>query len=184
MSQPHIPDLFDCLSELAQAVAQIGNTWRPDDPAYRVDVYRQIMMSTSYSYFACFHATAEHPDWAPLSNPVYTLQPNPDDIYQYSPIRSDLRVAGHRGTVRNLIFVTQYGLAGLNDMYECCDVNSIDADDFEVAPDGTCPTPVIRRVKLHALSDQLPPDTPVVTVQQRSEQLRQRVRAAQRRRRW
>ena len=33
-----------------------------------------------------FHADAEHPDWAPLWNPVYTLQPNPDDIYVSAPI--------------------------------------------------------------------------------------------------
>jgi len=135
---PTIPAFSDCLSGLEEAVAQLKNTWRPDDPAYRADVYRQTMMSASYSYFAYFHATAEHPDWAPLWNPVYTLQPNPDDIYLYSPIRSDLsyRVSGSRGTVRNLIFVTQYGLSGMNDMYDCCDVNSIDADDFEVARDG------------------------------------------------
>src|SRR5579862_1121400 len=138
MNSRDIPSLPECLSGLEAAVAQIQNTWRPEDPAYRADVYRQTMMSASYSYFVYFHATAEHPDWAPLWNPVYTLQPNPDDIYLYSPIRSDLsyRVSGSRGTVRNLIFVTQYGLSGMNDMYDCCDVNTLDADDFEVARDG------------------------------------------------
>jgi len=132
------PTLCEHLTGLEDAVAQLANTWRPDDPAYRADLYRQTMMSLSYSYFAYFHATPEHPDWSPLWNPVYTLQPNPDDIYFYSPIRSDLRyrVSGDRGTVRNLIFVTQYGLAGLNNMYDTCDVNTLDADDFEVGPSG------------------------------------------------
>ena len=126
------------LAGLEDAVAQLANSWRPEDLAYRADIYRQTMMSLSYSYFAYFHATPEHPDWAPLWNPVYMLQPNPDDIYFYSPIRGDLsyRVSGNRGTVKNLIFVTQYGLAGLNDMQDVSDVNSLDADDFAVGPDG------------------------------------------------
>ena len=35
-------------------------------------------------------ADAEHPDWAPLWNPVYLQQPNPDTIYLYAPLRGDL----------------------------------------------------------------------------------------------
>ena len=46
------------------------------------------------------------------------------------------------------------------------------------------PLPTIRRVKLVSLRDHLPADTPVVTPDQRAEELRTRVRAAQRRRRW
>ena len=112
-----IAPLFQYLQPLEEAVNEIANTWRPDDPEYRADVYRQIMMQFSYGYFAFFHADAEHPDWAPLWNPVYTLQPNPDDIYLYCPIRSDLtyRVAGNRGTVRRLIFSTQHGIGGMID---------------------------------------------------------------------
>ncbi|MGB8365327.1 MAG: hypothetical protein ACLQUZ_14660 [Rhizomicrobium sp.] len=117
MNTPVIPPLFDCLSGLEEAIAQIQNTWRPDDPEYRADVYRQTMTSLSYSYFAYFHATPEHPDWAPLWNPVYTLQPNPDDIYLYSPIRGDMtyRVSGNRGTVKILSFTTQRYMSGMVD---------------------------------------------------------------------
>ena len=97
------PAILDYLTDLEGAVAELANTWHPEDPAYRADVYRQTMMSLSYSYFAYFHAMPEHPDWAPLWNPVFTLQPNPDDIYLYSPIRGDLRyrVSGNRGTIQN-----------------------------------------------------------------------------------
>jgi Protein of unknown function (DUF1214) len=110
--QPHI---LDYLTDMEEAVEEIANTWRPDDPQYRADVYRQILCSLSYSYFAYFHATPEHPDWAPLWNPVYTLQPNPDDIYLYSPIRGDLsyRVSGNRGTIKILNFTTQRGMSGM-----------------------------------------------------------------------
>ncbi|MET0588312.1 MAG: DUF1214 domain-containing protein [Novosphingobium sp.] len=110
-----IRPLFDYLGELEAAVDEIANTWRPDDPAYRADVYRQIMMQFSYGYFAFFHADAEHPDWAPLWNPVYTLQPNPDDIYLYCPIHSDLtyRISGNRGSVYMITFNTQAALPGL-----------------------------------------------------------------------
>ena len=85
MSTPPGP-LFDYLADLEKGVAAIAATWRPDDPEYRADVYRQIVMQFSYGYFAFFHASPEHPDWAPLWNPVYTLQSNPDDIYLQSPV--------------------------------------------------------------------------------------------------
>ncbi|MCB2077021.1 MAG: hypothetical protein KDE55_04905 [Novosphingobium sp.] len=111
------PSILPYLKDLEGAVANLAQTWRPDDPEYRADIYRQTMTSLSYSYFMFFHADAEHPDWAPLWNPVYTLQPNPDDIYVQSPIRGDLtyRVSGNRGTCKILSFTTQAGLSGTYD---------------------------------------------------------------------
>jgi hypothetical protein len=125
------PPLFDLLTDLNAAVDEIANTWRPDDPAYRADVYRQIMMQLSYGYFAFFHATPEHPDWAPLWNPVYTLQPNPDDIYLYCPIRDDLRyrLSGNRGTVKMLLINTQGALPGLPGEVDYTGVRYADIDD-------------------------------------------------------
>lgn len=107
--------LGEYLKDLETTVAQIADTWRPDDPQYRADVYRQTMMNLSYAYFAYFHADAEHPDWAPLWNPVYTDQPNPDDIYLFAPIRGDLtyRISGARGTCALLTFTVQKGWVGM-----------------------------------------------------------------------
>jgi hypothetical protein len=109
------PRILDYLKPLEEAVHEIANTWRPDDPEYRADIYRQIVMQFSYGYFAFFHADPEHPDWAPLWNPVYTLQPNPDDIYLYCPISSDYqyRIVGNRGTVKMLTIDTQLSLSGM-----------------------------------------------------------------------
>ena len=102
------PSILSHLADLEGAVANLDQTWQPEDPAYRADICRQTMTSLSYAYFMYFHATPEHPDWAPLWNPVYTLQPNPDDIYVQSPIRGDLtyRVSGNRGTCKILSFTT------------------------------------------------------------------------------
>jgi hypothetical protein len=136
-------NIFDYLSGLQTAVDQLANTWRPDDPAYRADVYRQTMTSLSYAYFNYFHADAEHPDWAPLWNPVFTLQPNPDDIYVQSPIRGDLtyRVSGNRGTCRVLSFTTQKAQSGTVDEmprpnahreYDDTDLGLKPGEDFEV----------------------------------------------------
>jgi hypothetical protein len=110
-----IRPLFEYLTPLDEAVKEIANTWRPDDQEYRADVYRQIMMQFSYGYFVYFHADAEHPDWAPLWNPVYTLQPNPDDIYLQCPIDSayHYRVSGNRGTSKMLVFDTQLSQSGM-----------------------------------------------------------------------
>ena len=136
-----IAPLLEYLRPLEAAVDEIARTWRPDDPAYRADVYRQIMMQLSYGYFAFFHADPEHPDWAPLWNPVYSLQPNPDDIYLYCPIDSDrsYRISGDRGTVKMVTFTTQLSLPGLpwdNDLTGT-HYNDIDSDDLHVEPDGS-----------------------------------------------
>lgn len=130
-----LPDLFALLADLDGAVANLKDTWRPEDPEYRADVYRQTMMSLSYSYFMYFHADAEHPDWAPLWNPVYTLQPNPDDIYTQSPIRGDLtyRVSGNRGTCKILSFTTQEALSGTFDGYPDPGMhNEVDTNDLGI----------------------------------------------------
>lgn len=133
--------LFDYLGDLENAVAEIANTWRPDDPEYRADVYRQIMMQMSYGYFAFFHATPEHPDWAPLWNPVYTLQPNPDDIYLQSPISPaySYRVSGTRGTVKMITFNTMMNNAGYPDPVDTTGEQYSDLDDrqLQIEPDGT-----------------------------------------------
>lgn len=129
--------LLPHLAAIEEAVALRAQTWRPDDPAYHADVLRQTMTSLSYAYFAYFHATPEHPDWAPLWNPVYTLQPNPDDIYLQSPIRGDLtyRVSGNRGTCRILSFTTQRALSGtVDEMPRPSGHNEVDDVDLGLAP--------------------------------------------------
>lgn len=131
------PDILSYLSGLQSAVDNLAETWRPGDPAYIADVYRQAMTSLSYSYFAYFHADAEHPDWAPLWNPVYTLQPNPDDIYLQSPIRGDLtyRVSGNRGTCKILSFTTQKVLSGtVDEMPQPSGHNEVDCTDLGLEP--------------------------------------------------
>ncbi len=128
------------LSDLENAVQELANTWRPDDPHYRADVFRQAMTSLSFSYFVYFHASPEHPDWAPLWNPVYTLQPNPDDLYLYSPLRGDLRykVSGNRGTVKILSFTTQRHLSGTVDdlLSKVGGHNDIDDTDMNFDANG------------------------------------------------
>jgi hypothetical protein len=130
--------ILDHLKPLEDAVAEIANTWRPDDPEYRADVYRQIMMQFSYGYFAFFHADAEHPDWAPLWNPVYTLQPNPDDNYLYCPIsdRYRYRISGNRGSVYMITFNTQAALPGLPGPVDHTGQCYADLDDSDLQLDG------------------------------------------------
>ena len=136
MGDDTTPAILPLLADLEGAVANLKDTWRPDDPAYQADVYRQTMTSLSYAYFMYFHADADHPDWAPLWNPVYTLQPNPDDIYIQSPIHGDrtYRVAGNRGTCKILSFTTQAALSGTVDQMPVPNGhNELDCDDLGIA---------------------------------------------------
>jgi hypothetical protein len=130
------PDLFDLLAPLQGAIDNLENTWRPEDRAYQADGYRQTLTSLSYAYFHYFHADAEHPDWAPLWNPVFTLQPNPDDIYVQSPIRGDLtyRVSGNRGTCKILSFTSQKAASGTVDVMPRPNAhNELDTNDIGIA---------------------------------------------------
>jgi hypothetical protein len=132
-------EFFTYLEPLRDAVKELAHTWRPSDPAYRADLFRQIMMNLSFGYFVYFNADAEHPDWSPLYNPVFACQPNPDDIYLFSPIRSDLtyRVSGNRGTVSKFIFVTEKGIPGTGSgMDQISAVTMFDEQDFTVGADG------------------------------------------------
>jgi hypothetical protein len=133
-----IDPLFDYLADLQLAVDGIAQTWCPDDPEYRADIYRQIMMQFSYGYFAFFHATPEHPDWAPLWNPVYTLQPNPDDIYLYAPISPAYRyrISGSRGTVKMIAINTQAALAGMPGDIDMSGAHYADLDDRSLTVDA------------------------------------------------
>ena len=130
------PAILPLLAPLEDAIAQLKDTWHPGDTAMVADLYRQTLTSLSYAYFAYFHADAEHPDWAPLWNPVFTLQPNPDDLYLQSPIRGDLsyRVSGNRGTCRILSFTTQKALSGtVDEMPRPNGHNEVDDKDLGLA---------------------------------------------------
>jgi hypothetical protein len=131
--------ILDYLGDLDQAVAELASTWKPDDPKYRADVYRQIVMNFSYAYFVYFHADPEHPDWVPMFNPVFMQQPNPDTLYVYSPVRGDLtyRVSGNRGTCHSLVFSTLHGVTGgAGTFEEFKNINTFDVKDMEVGPNG------------------------------------------------
>jgi hypothetical protein len=131
--------ILDYLGDLDLAVKELANTWKPNDVAYRADVYRQIMMNLSYAYFLHFHADAEHPDWLPFENPVFADQPNPDTLYVLSPIRGDLtyRVSGNRGTCHSVVFSTTNGTAGTFDsLSDVTDANTFDMKGLKVDADG------------------------------------------------
>jgi Protein of unknown function (DUF1214) len=99
---------------LKPAADVLKSTWKPEDENYRADVYRQIMMNLALSYFAYFQSDPHHPDWIPMLNSVFMLQPNPDDTYYFARIRSDCRylVGGERGTVHLLTFSVGGGMLG------------------------------------------------------------------------
>lgn len=79
----------------------------PSDPQQRLEMYRQIFMTTSMAYLALFPQDAEHPDFWPIFNNAYALgSANPDDAYAIAPIdgKGVYKIAGVRGTVRLIDF--------------------------------------------------------------------------------
>lgn len=90
-------------------------TWRPNDLEYRADLYRQLVMNISYAYFQYFQSNETHPEFMPLWNSVYLLQPNPDDVYYYAPLDGKLsyRIVGDRGSIHMLHFQFGKGMMGM-----------------------------------------------------------------------
>jgi hypothetical protein len=137
--EPLGPSILPYLADLDLAVQELAKTWKPNDTAYRADVYRQIMMNLSYAYFLHFHADPEHPDWLPFENPVFADQPNPDTLYVLSPIRGDLtyRISGNRGTCHSVVFSTTNRTAGTFDnLSDVSDANTFDMKGMKVEADG------------------------------------------------
>jgi hypothetical protein len=90
-------------------------TWKPEDEAYRADIYRQLAMNLSYAYFQYFQSNSEHPEFMPLWNSVFLLQPNPDDVYYYAPLdgKHSYRIVGDRGTIHMINFQFGHGMMGV-----------------------------------------------------------------------
>jgi hypothetical protein len=127
---------IDMLEPAGQLISQ---TWEPDSEILRADLYRSLMMNLSSAYFFYFQADPEHPDFSPLWNNVYLMQPNPDDNYVIAPVRGDrtYRISGDRGTVRMVIFQVSTNLIGVNGQ-SWRHVLEADLDSAElVKPDGT-----------------------------------------------
>ncbi len=93
----------------------VNLTWKPNDPEYRADVYRQLVMNISYAYFQYFQSNETHPEFMPLWNSVFLLQPNPDDVYYYAPLDGKLRyrIVGDRGSIHMLHFQFGKGMMGI-----------------------------------------------------------------------
>jgi hypothetical protein len=107
----------DYLDRMKGAGALIERSWRPDDEQYRADLYRQLMMNISYAYFQYFQSNEVNPDFMPLWNSVFMLQPNPDDVYLWAPLQGNLRyrVSGYRGTIHYISFLLGSEMIGMSD---------------------------------------------------------------------
>jgi hypothetical protein len=112
-------------------------TWRPEDPDYRADIYRQLAMNISYAYFQYFQSDVTHPEFMPLWNSVFLLQPNPDDVYYYAPLDGTrrYRIVGDRGSIHTLHFQFGKGMMGM--VYPPGrQISFLDARDLDVGPGG------------------------------------------------
>ena len=112
--------------------------WKPEDEHYRADLYRQLVMNISYAYFQYFQSNAEHPEFMPLWNSVFLLQPNPDDVYYYAPLDGTkrYRIVGDRGTIHMVNFQFGHGMMGMVEEVGQQHSSYLDDEEIEVGPDG------------------------------------------------
>lgn len=79
----------------------------PGDAQKRTEMYRFMFTEISQAYYGLLYADPEHPDLWPMFSQVFdALFPNPDDIYQFTPIdpKGVYRLSGYRGTTRIIDF--------------------------------------------------------------------------------
>ena len=112
----------------------------PADPRQRLEMYKQVFMTTSMAYLAMFGGDPDHPDFWPVFNNSYGLgSANPDDAYYMAPIdgKGVYKISGYRGTVRLIDFQIgsgQFYPRGLGGMMPT--LNNYDADSLHVKKDG------------------------------------------------
>ena len=123
---------------LKPAEGLLKDLWKPDDPAYKADYYRQMVMNVAYAYFQYFQSNAEHPEFMPLWNSVFLLQPNPDDVYYYAPLdgRRRYRIVGDRGTIYMVNFQFGRGMMGMVDEVGQQHSSYLDDQDIKVDKNG------------------------------------------------
>lgn len=112
--------------------------WKPDDEQYKADLYRQLVMNISYAYFQYFQSNADHPEFMPLWNSVFLLQPNPDDVYYYAPLdgKKRYRIVGDRGTIHMVMFQFGRGMMGMVDTVGQQHSSFLNDDEIKVGADG------------------------------------------------
>jgi hypothetical protein len=110
----------------------------PDDPQFKAELHHVLLNTLAQAYVLNFPSTPDHPDWSPVYNSIFTVQPNPDDAYMQAPIRGtrEYRIVGERGTVYLLTFSVGKGRWG-NGRTPAPLMNHFDADkDLSLGPDG------------------------------------------------
>jgi hypothetical protein len=122
----------DYLDSLKPAERVLDMALHPEGDQTRLELYKAFMTYLAVGYMKFFASDADHPDWYPSNNSIFTLQPNPDDAYMHCPIRGDraYRIVGERGGVHILTFGV--GGAGMGAMSGYYDVDA----DLEIPPDA------------------------------------------------
>jgi hypothetical protein len=116
----------------------LKSLWKPDDEHYRADLYRQLVMNISYAYFQYFQSNADHPEFMPLWNSVFLLQPNPDDVYYYAPLDGTkrYRIVGDRGTIHMINFQFGRGMMGMVEEVGQQHSSYLDGQEIKVDENG------------------------------------------------
>jgi Protein of unknown function (DUF1214) len=125
------------LELLKPAGELIAKTWAPQSEQVQAELCKQLAMNFSQGYFLYCQSTPEHPDWAPFSNSVFLLQPNPDAVYYFAPVSGDgsYRIIGDRGNAPVVGFAIGKVMIGMGDP-PGPGLNNYDVDNLVIDSDG------------------------------------------------
>ncbi len=135
MSWPQYVDLLRSYGDLARI------TLEPASDQVRGELYRQLAMNLASGYFVYFQSDARYPDWMPMVNSVFTLQPNPDDAYWLAPLddKGSYRIVGTRGSVHIVSFVLTPYVMGASDRLEDILIKEAESLGQEQLQDSNAP---------------------------------------------
>jgi hypothetical protein len=111
-----------------------------NDPQMQAEAYRGLLYTIVGSIKAAGLVEHDFPrfmravDWTSKAG-----LDNPDNNYYFAMLRDDAeyRIRATRGTTRNLIFQLVVGQPGVRGAGSSTNVSVVDADDLEIAPDGS-----------------------------------------------
>jgi hypothetical protein len=191
-------EILDRISEMAKFPARKTRLYYPMQNGVKervgFNVFEPVVMPGALAkqvyWPACFQFDADEAliieTELPEKRPYWNIQLNDplfnalEYVYRLSSLNGHTAKVGSDGKFRAVIALEDPGVPNWLDPAGYLE-GGIYGRWFDC---DSAPLPVIKRVKLSTLRDYLPADTPVVTPEDRAEELRRRVCACQRRRRW
>lgn len=129
----------DFLEMAKSAESVVGSLWANRSQQEQQEIVLQLAKLLSHGYVYALYQDADHPDWSPYLNDLFSHGfPNPDYQQLVALVSSEgtYRISGHRGTSRFITISCATFMIGLEDRISPSK-DLYEVDDLTIGADGT-----------------------------------------------